>query len=292
MSETRDFFKQQLVEMGFDEKKVDKALAATNSESVERAAEWIISHEGDDEQEEATINVETAASQDASNELSNELDDEGNPSKAKTPEEIEAEKKKLEELIKIRRREREEREKQDEIEREKARRGTGREITKLREMVERKEQLQLIEQRKKDKQEDQAYLKRLREQIAADRAAQKERFANPSQNSPQKEEPPKPSVPITLPKTESNTCKLAIRLPDGSSLQQEFKSRESLAAVKLFVQLNRKDMPNDAPDSGNIQFKIAPATVFTDEDMDRPLVDLGLCPSSRLIAVQKKSPVC
>lgn len=290
MSETREFFKTQLIEMGFDEKKIDKALDATNSESIERAAEWIILHENENNDQEKDGNDESGNKDDNSAEPgTSKTEDLGETEKKKTPEEIEAEKKRLEDLIKIRRKEREEREKQEEVERERARRGTGREITKLREKVERQEQLQLIEQRKKDKQEDALHLKRLREQIAADRAAQKEKFAG--QTSSQSKEPAKASVPLVLPKTESDTCKLAIRLPDGSSLQQEFKSRESLAAVKLFVQLNRKDMPNDAPESGNIQFKIPPATVFTDDDMDRPLVDLGLCPSSRLIAVQKKSPV-
>lgn len=278
MSETRNFFKQQLAEMGFDEKLIEKALDATDCQSVDRAAEWIINHV-DDPEDDNDIPVASTSKQESSSTASSQT------CKEKSPEEIEAAKKKYEELIAQRRREREEKEKQDEIERERARRGTGREITKLREKVERQEQLQLIEQRKKDKKDDALYLQRLKEQIAADRAAQKEKFA---QKSPVSSEAPKTNVPVCLPKTVTDSCRLAIRLPDGSSLQQDFKSREPLAAVKLFVQLNRKDMANDAPESGNIQFKIPPATVFTDEDMDRPLVDLGLCPSSRLIAVQKK----
>lgn len=88
----------------------------------------------------------------------------------------------------------------------------------------------------------------------------------------------------------ASECKLAIRLPDGSSLIQKFTPNEQLAAVRLFIQLNRKDL--FGPDSATRPFKLhmPPNKAFTEEDMERTLLDLGLCPSARLFLTDIRRP--
>ena len=62
-----------------------------------------------------------------------------------------------------------------------------------------------------------------------------------------------------------------IRLPNGQALTQTFGGKEQLAAVRLYVQMNRTD--GDAT-----PFKLMmsfPKKVFTEEDMEKPLCELG-----------------
>lgn len=63
---------------------------------------------------------------------------------------------------------------------------------------------------------------------------------------------------------------LQIRLTNGQALTQAFGSKEPLAAVRLYIQMNRTD--------GEGAFSLMtsfPRKVFREEDMERPLTDLG-----------------
>ena len=63
---------------------------------------------------------------------------------------------------------------------------------------------------------------------------------------------------------------LQIRLTDGKGLTQNFKAKETLAAVRVYIQMNRTD--------GNGPFSLMtsyPRKVFTEDDMDLPLKELG-----------------
>ncbi|XP_033110468.1 UBX domain-containing protein 1-like [Anneissia japonica] len=68
-----------------------------------------------------------------------------------------------------------------------------------------------------------------------------------------------------------------IRLTDGSTLTNSFEAKEPLAAVRLYIDVNRKD--GSSPFSLMTPF---PRKVFTDEDMAKPLSQLGLVPSAVL----------
>lgn len=214
------------------------------------------------------------------------------PVRVKTAEELEAEKKKLEEKIKERRLQREEEERQADIERERSRRQTGSQIVQLREKVEMEERVRLAEERKREKKEDAVHKQRILDEIRRDRERVRQKNAAPGSDAAAgagggSVEVEKPAAPAPQPKTMTDSCRLAIRLPDGSNLQQEFNSREPLAAVKLYVQLNRKDVDQEDASVGSFTFRLPPATMFSSDDMERPLVDLGLCPSSRLFLVRK-----
>lgn len=62
-----------------------------------------------------------------------------------------------------------------------------------------------------------------------------------------------------------------MRLLDGTALSQTFRAREQLAAVRLYVELN---MPGGPEGPFNLLTSF-PRRVFTEEDMEKPLQELG-----------------
>jgi len=73
---------------------------------------------------------------------------------------------------------------------------------------------------------------------------------------------------------DTRTLKIAVfqvRLPNGESMTQSFQVREQLSAVRLYVQLNRKD-----GDTTPFTFKTTfPSRVFSNVDMEATLQGLG-----------------
>ena len=95
--------------------------------------------------------------------------------------------------------------------------------------------------------------------------------------------PAQPAAPAAAPAQPARSydeTRLQIRLTDGSALVQTFKSKEPLAAVRLYVRLNRQDLPGDEPAKMMTSF---PKKVFDEEDFEKSLELLGLAPSSVLI---------
>ena len=76
---------------------------------------------------------------------------------------------------------------------------------------------------------------------------------------------------------------LQIRLPDGSALTNQFGVNEELAAVRLYVDLNRKDGGSAAPFTFMTTF---PKKVFSEADMKKSLQGLGLVPSAVLMVTK------
>jgi hypothetical protein len=70
------------------------------------------------------------------------------------------------------------------------------------------------------------------------------------------------------------------RLTNGSALTQSFGVKEQLAAVRLFIKMNRTDQTDGADFRLQTNF---PKKVFTEEDYEKPLDVLGLVPSAVLI---------
>ena len=69
----------------------------------------------------------------------------------------------------------------------------------------------------------------------------------------------------------SYICVFQITLTNGQRLTETFKSKEQLANVRVFVQTHRSD--GDAPFCLMTNF---PKKIFTDEDMEKPLTELGM----------------
>lgn len=253
-----------LKDMGFPEEKAKKALNKTGWSGVEAAMEWLLNHPDDD----GTLS-------------DTEMPD-AEPEQPKPQLTEEEKKKKLEELEELRikkRKEREEKEKQEDLDREKKRMEDGKAISKLRQELNDQEIKKIAEERKREKMEAAEAKRRVLEQIEADkRARQMEREAakkGVEQPPAAQAQPP----PVAAPKRNYDEAKIQIRLQDGKKLEQIFKAKEPLSAVRVFVQMNR-------PTQDTTPIKLMttfPKKVFSEEDYEKPLDTLGLCPSAVII---------
>lgn len=199
-----------------------------------------------------------------------------------TEEEKQEQARKLEEKIRQRRLEREEKEKKEAIEREKERRKFGQEIATTRQKIEEQEMLKLAEEKKREKMEAMLAKKKVLEDIERDKLERREKFNMGGPPPPTVVKPAAPVAP-SEPKKEYDQCKLQIRLTNGETLTQSFGAHEELAAVRLFVELNRTD--GDFPFTLMTSF---PRKVFTEEDYNKPLSALGLVPSAVVILTKAK----
>ena len=269
MSTVEDTIKT-LTEMGFSEAKAKKALTQTGWSGVEQAMEWLLSHPDDDGamDEDEMAEAEAAAEPEP-------------PKKELTPEEKAEQLERLEKLRVKKRKEREEKEKQEAIEREKKRIIEGKAITGLKQTLEEQEMKKIAAERRREKIETQKAKERVKAQIAADRAAQKEREAKERGIVPNEPAAPAPvqATATPAPVVNHTEAKIQIKQTDGKPLVQTFKAKETLSAVRLYAQLNRKDQPG-AP----VNFMTAfPRKVFNEEDYEQPLEVLGLVPSAVLL---------
>nr|XP_002732407.2 PREDICTED: UBX domain-containing protein 1-A-like [Saccoglossus kowalevskii] len=143
--------------------------------------------------------------------------------------------------------------------------------------------IKIAQQKKKEKMEEKLARQKVKEQIAQDRA---ERAAKTSGAvSPQQTATTlSPAAPVeSPPKKEYNEARLQIRLPNGSAITQTFGASEPLSAVRLYVQLNRGD-GDVGPFSLMTTF---PRKIFKEDDMETPLKELGLVPSSVVMVTKQ-----
>lgn len=309
-----------LLDMGFTKEQVDRALEVTGNLGVEPAMEWLLAH--CDELNQASNTSES--NQDLTNQPSVSSDIvESPPAEAKslkcnecnklfksqaevefhaaksghtnfsesteekkplTEEEKEQQKKLLEQKIAEKKREREEKEKAEAIEREKNRIRAGKEMVNIKKKMEEDELKKAIEQRKRDKEEDRLARQKIRDQIEADKQARRAKQQQGSETSVGASAPvtvapvaaPKPAV-----KKDYNETRIQVRLLNGQSLTQTFGIKEQLSAVRLYVEMNRTD--GEGPFSLMTNF---PKKIFTSDDYDKPLDNLGLVPSAVLIVTK------
>lgn len=185
---------------------------------------------------------------------------------------------KIEAKLKQRRMEREAREKEEALEKERNRIKSGKELLEAKKKHDEMEMKKLVEQRKREKEEERLARQRVKEQIEQDKLARKAKFSGQS-------EPPQVQAinqiqqqPSKPPQGGYTEVMLQIRLTNGSSLIQTFGAKEPLSAVRLYVEMNRKD--GDGPFSLMTNY---PKKVFGPEDYDVPLESLGLGPRATLI---------
>ncbi|XP_052769953.1 UBX domain-containing protein 1-like [Mya arenaria] len=195
----------------------------------------------------------------------------------------------LQERLKQKRLEKEAEEKKAEIQREKQRRHLGKDVVSAKERMAEIEMKKIAEQRKREKNEERIARQRVKEQIEKDKRDRAAKFGKASTESgasaasspPQPAAPPASSAPTE--KKEYTDARLQIRLTNGQALTHSFSAKESLAAVRVYVEMNRTDPPG----AFNLMTSF-PRKVFTPEDYEKPLVELGLVPSAVLM-VSKSS---
>ncbi|XP_064622494.1 UBX domain-containing protein 1-like [Lineus longissimus] len=196
-----------------------------------------------------------------------------------TAEEKQAQLEKLQERLKAKREEKEAKEKQEAIAREKMRRQTGKEITEARQKLQDEELKRLAEIKRKEKLEEKLAKKKVLDDIERDKKNRAAQFAKEKNQASQPQQSASKPQPAAQPvKKDYDTCRIQITLTNGQRIQETFNAKEQLANVRVFVQTKRSD--GDAP------FRLMtnyPKKVFTDEDMEKPLTELGLVPSASLI---------
>lgn len=273
---------QYLKEMGFSENKIKRAIKEKGKLGLQACMEWILEHGDDPEVEDNQ--VPSASAGDGQT-------DSAAPDPATKSEESSLTKEEkaqmLQDKINERRREKEELEKQNRIEQEKRRRREGKDLTKLKSDLEYRETQKLVEERKRDKIEDNLARERVRKQIEQDREErrrEREERMNKSSGAGVSSKPSTTSTTSSSTKSDRpapTDARLQIVCPDGSKLVQTFKAQEQLSAVRLYVQMNRKD-PIADPNAAFGLMSAFPKKIFTGDDYDSPLSALGLAPSAVL----------
>lgn len=200
----------------------------------------------------------------------------------KSPAEIEEKKKAYAEKIKQRRAEIEEKEKEAERLKELQRRRDGKDIGKVREELERKQQENYIESLKREKDEEKAARDKILKQIELDKAERRARaqgiVSGEKPSTAAVITPSKPSIVSSASKT--GKTKLAIRLLDGTQIVEEFDDKEVLSAVRAYI-VTQKNI------DFNITFTMPLRPPFNEEDMTKSLFVLGLSPNARLQVIKR-----
>ncbi|XP_002121999.2 UBX domain-containing protein 1-A [Ciona intestinalis] len=288
---------ETLVEMGFLRNRAEKAWLKMGDRGVQAAMEWLLEHNEDPDIDEPYQPPQgrTLTSENESNTpLDTQPSSEGDVAEAKpvlTEEEREERLKQIQGKIKQRRLETEAEEKKRQIEAEIQRRKSGQDISKIKADTQWKEAQKQAEARKREKREDMIARQRVKEQIAMDRAEKQAREEKEKQERMQTSSgvtalstgTAATSTSVTSIKKEHTHTRLQIRLPNGGTLVEKFSAKEQLAAVKLYIELNRKD--------GDVTpfmlITAFPKKRFTEEEMNMSLESLDLAPSAVLTVVNK-----
>lgn len=270
-----------LGEMGFTGNRAARGLKATDYRGVEPAMEWLLSH-ADDELLDQPLTEEEATDWTAS---ATNNEEEAPARKPLTEEERKEKLQKLEELRVQKRKEREERERIEAKEKEKKRIKEGQGMSEIKQALAEQEIKKMAELRRREKQETKEAKAKILAQIEADKMARKKKF---NMEGSEDAATPTPAPPLAAaavtpaPKKDYNDARLQIRQSNGQPLVHTFGSKEPLSAVRLYVQMNRTD-------GGVGEVKLMtnfPKKVFSDDDYDNTLENLGLTPSAVLIVTK------
>lgn len=274
---TKEQQTSQLLDMGFGNNRVVRALQATGWKGVEPAMEWLLAHTDD-------ASLDDPFTEEEGMEMKTSLETPAEPPKKPLTEEEKQEKlAKLEELRQKKKLEREEREKVEAREKEMKRIASGKEMSNIKQTLAEQEIKKMAEQRRREKQEEREAKAKVLAQLEADKAARRaEREAAKNHQSAASVvsapvQSPSPDKPVV--KRDYTEAKLQVRQTNGQPLVHTFGAKESLAAVRLYLEMNRTD-------GGSGQVKLMtnfPKKVFSDDDYENSLENLGLVPSAVLM---------
>jgi len=177
---------------------------------------------------------------------------------------------KLEEIKRKKAEEENQKEKENEINRRKNGRESSETVKRLQETKVKRE----LEEKQKEKKDELAAKKKIKEQIEADKRERKKLFEAKEPKETVLQNPP---TGMSLYKTPSDApSKIAFRLLDGSTVSSQFKSTDTLATAKSFIEMNY----NYKRFSMNCPY---PRHTYTEDEMNSTLRDLQLHPNGTII---------
>ena len=176
-------------------------------------------------------------------------------------------------------------EKQEQVDREKVRRRTGREISDARQKHEMQEAKKLADMKRREKLEEKQAKEAIRAKIAQDKAERAAR-AKAASSAPTSQPAPTgasssagaPAASNPVAKKEYTSCRMQIRLSNGTALTASFAPADTFSVVVDYVTANRTD--GAGPFSLMTTF---PRKVFGSESLEKSLQELGLVPSAVLV---------
>lgn len=134
-----------------------------------------------------------------------------------------------------------------------------------------------MEQREKEKKEQQAARQRILAQIEQDKADRAARFQTNQNPSTSKQPSPQPA---RKPAPNSNIARLQFRLPDGNSCTQDFQSTNTLQDVRDYVKSNLNLTFSNFTLSTTF-----PRREFMNNDLDKTMLELELIPNAVILVL-------
>lgn len=173
-----------------------------------------------------------------------------------------------------------EKERQAEIERRKM----GQSVQKLKQFQEDREVQEVREQLKKEKEEERKARERIKAEIERDRAERNARFQKEKQEKEEKQEEARKAKLLQQQQAaqeaearRSEFARIQFRLPDGSSVSQQFASKEPLQVAYDFISQHL---------GISVTLSTAyPRRTFSQSQMLNSFMDLQLAPSAAIIVV-------
>jgi len=267
-----------LGDMGFGANRAKRALKATSNQGVEQAMEWLLTKSGDESLDDPLSEEEEETP------MEEESTEPKLTLKPLTEEEKKEKLARLEELRKKKRAEREERERKEAVEKEKKRVAEGKQIGDLKFTLEQQEMRKVAAEKKREKEADKAAKAKILARIEEDKIARREMFKMKTPEgaaaaaAPAAAASPTPAAAPT-PKKDYTECRIQIRQTNGQPLVHSFGAKEELSAVRLYAEINRTD-----GSAGPVKLMSSfPRKVYTEEDYDNSLENLGLVPSAVLM---------
>ncbi|KAM3607820.1 uncharacterized protein V6R79_014534 [Siganus canaliculatus] len=176
-------------------------------------------------------------------------------------------------------------EKENELKKEMERRKVGKDMQDFKRKQEEEKIKRLLEERNKEKTEEKAARERIKQQIALDRADRAARYAkNQEVEKAAKQALRQPILSEQSASKEDtvrerrSTARIQFRLPDGSSITNQFPSQSTLQEARQFA------LQEVGSCYGNFSLAtMFPRREFTKEDLNKTLLELELVPSASIV---------
>lgn len=270
---SKDKLVDMLIDMGFGNNKAVRGLQATGFKGVEPAMEWLLAH-ADDESLDDPFTEEEAG------EMKTALEAPAEPERKPLTEEEKKEKMaKLEELRVKKRAERLAKEAEEAKVKEQKRVASGKDMGEIKAQMAEQEIRKMADLRRREKEDDKIAKARVLAQIEADKASRKAEKEASKAGAAAKVPAPAPQPAQPAVRKEYTEARLQIRQSNGQAIVHSFGVKEPLAAVRLYVEMNRTD-----GGAGPVKFMTNfPKKVFTDDDYENTLENLELVPTAVLM---------